>query len=122
MLRAFPLVYYVRDALHADDVLTEHSEDGVVGGAVVQWNAPVVSKPLVLPDALFLQGLHDLGHEARQFTLGLHRVFPPYDVVADECDVVTDDDTASEGDSDREALVMAVAQAHRVRVVPVVAT
>src|SRR5262252_8820602 len=43
-------------------------------------------------------------------------------MVANEGQVVTDDNTASEGDADREAFVMAVSQPDRVRVVSVRAT
>ena len=65
MLGPFPLLHHVCDPLHADDVLTVHREDGMVGCPVVQRNTLVVRKPLVLPAALLLKGLHDLGHEAR---------------------------------------------------------
>ena len=37
----------------------------MVGCSVVQWNAAIVGKPLVLLDALLLEGPHDFGHEAR---------------------------------------------------------
>src|SRR6516225_8884224 len=66
MLRPFPLVQYVPDPLHAYDVLTVHREDGMVRRPVVQRNTPVAGKPLVLPDTLLLQRLHDLGEETGQ--------------------------------------------------------
>jgi hypothetical protein len=91
----------------------------VVGRPVVEWNAPIECKSLVLSDTQVLEGLHDLGHEAGQFSLCLHRMLPPYDVVADEGEVITDDDAASECNADREAFVVAVAQPHGVIVVPI---
>ena len=58
------MLHHVCDPLHADDVLTVHREDGVVGCSVVQRNAPIVAKPLILMNALLLERLYDFGHEA----------------------------------------------------------
>src|SRR5262249_54784858 len=106
MRGALPLLQHIRDPLYADDVLPIHRQDGVVGRLVGQSRRLVADERLILRDALSLQGLDDLSDQSRQLPLGFQRMLAPDDVIADEGEIVTDEDPASERDTDRKALVV----------------
>lgn len=87
----FPLLQHLGDAGAVDDAPPEHGHDELVGAVVRERRTLVALEHHILPDALLLQWLDNLGNQAGELSLRAGGVLAGNHHVADERRVVANE-------------------------------